>query len=63
MRFFGLNYISVGGGTAYGTDYSLDGANHNNFLTGTYMPLAFPDAVQEFKVETSGQSAQRGASA
>jgi len=61
--FFGLNYISVGGGTAYGTDYSLDGANHNNFLTGTYMPLAFPDAVQEFKVETSGQSAQRGASA
>ena len=26
------------------------------------MPVAFPDAVQEFKVETTGQSAQRGAS-
>ncbi len=61
--FYNLNYISVGGGPAFGTDYSLDGANHNNFMTGTYMPLAFPDAVQEFKVESSGQSAQRGASA
>ncbi len=59
--FANLSYISVGGGTAFGTDYSLDGANHNNFMTGTYMPLAFPDAVQEFKVESSGQTAQRGA--
>src|SRR5437867_11293079 len=24
------------------------------------MPIAFPDAVQEFKVESSGQSAERG---
>src|SRR6266478_3145513 len=56
--FANLSYISVGGGAAFGTDYSLDGANHNNFMTGTYMPLAFPDAVQEFKVESSGQSAQ-----
>jgi len=59
--FFNLSYISVGGGATFGTDYSLDGASHNNFMTGTYMPLAFPDAVQEFKVESSGQSAQRGA--
>ena len=59
--FSNLNYISVGGGSLFGTDYSLDGANHNNFMTGTYMPMAFPDAVQEFKVESSGQSAQRGA--
>jgi len=61
--FANLSYISVGGGAAFGTDYSLDGANHNNYMTGTYMPLAFPDAVQEFKVESSGQSAQRGAAA
>lgn len=61
--FLNLNYISVGGQAAFGTDYNLDGASHNNFMTGTYMPLAFPDAVQEFKVETSGQSAQRGAAA
>src|SRR4029077_11802800 len=38
-----------------------DGANHLNFLSGGTMPIAFPDAVQEFKAETSGQSAQRGA--
>jgi len=59
--FLNLNYISVGGQAAFGTDYSLDGAMHSNYMTGTYMPLAFPDAVQEFKVESSGQSAQRGA--
>ena len=59
--FNNLSYISIGGGTAFGTDYSLDGANHTNIMTGTYMPMAFPDAVQEFKVESSGQSAQRGA--
>lgn len=59
--FLNLNYINVGGQAAFGTDYSLDGAMHTNYMTGTYMPLAFPDAVQEFKVESSGQSAQRGA--
>ncbi len=60
--FLNLNYISIGGQALFGTDYTLDGAMHTNFLTGTYMPLAFPDAVQEFKVESSGQTAQRGAS-
>jgi len=59
--FLNLNYISIGGQAVFGTDYSLDGAMHTNFMTGTYMPLAFPDAVQEFKVESSGQTAQRGA--
>jgi carboxypeptidase family protein len=52
----------AGGTSLFGTEYSLDGANHLNFLSGTTMPLAFPDAVQEFRAETSGQSAQRGAS-
>ena len=75
-RWFGssanpLPVISIGGSAAaggsggsqlFGTEYSLDGANHLNFLSGTTMPIAFPDAVQEFKAETTGQSAQRGAS-
>ncbi len=52
----------AGGTSLFGTEYSLDGANHLNFLSGTTMPLAFPDAVQEFRAELSGQSAQRGAS-
>jgi hypothetical protein len=68
--FSNLPVISIGGSAAaggaggsslFGTEYSLDGANHLNFLSGGTMPIAFPDAVQEFKAETSGQSAQRGA--
>ncbi len=51
----------AGGTSLFGTEYSLDGANHLNFLSGSTMPLAFPDAVQEFRAELSGQSAQRGA--
>jgi hypothetical protein len=52
----------LGGSNLLGTDYSLDGANHLSYLNGSTMPIAFPDAVQEFKAETSGQTAQRGAS-
>ena len=37
--------ISVGGGLPTGTDYSLDGANHINFLTGVGLDLPFPDAT------------------
>ncbi len=54
--------ISVAGGLPYGTDYGLDGANHVSFLIGSTMPLPFPDAAQEFKVESSGLSANRGSS-
>jgi len=65
--FANLPMISVAGqassGEPFGTDYSLDGANHVNFMTGTTMPIAFPDAVQEFKLETSGQTAAHGNSA
>jgi hypothetical protein len=66
-RFFsGRPYISIGGGASFtvggATDWNLDGANHYDFLAGTAMPLAFPDAVQEFKVETSGLTATRGSS-
>ena len=69
--FSGLPVISIGGGVAAGgaggssllsTEYILDGASHLSYLNGTTMPIAFPDAVQEFKAETSGQTAQRGAS-
>ena len=69
--FSGLPVISIGGTVAaggaggsnlLGTEYTLDGALHLQILSGSTMPVAFPDAVQEFKVETTGQSAQRGAS-
>ena len=52
--------ISVAGGAGFGVDYTLDGANHISFVTGSTMLMPFPDAMQEFKVETSGVTAQRG---
>src|SRR3989442_6305356 len=53
-------YLQVGGALGYAVDYTLDGASHINFVTGGNMSLPFPDALQEFKVETSGVNAQHG---
>ena len=58
--FQGGKTISVAGGLDFGVMYSLDGAMHNNMYDGTQMPLPFPDALQEFKVEASGSSAAGG---
>src|SRR5437762_13996286 len=46
-RLFSGAQITIGGGVPTGTDYSLDGANHINFLSGVGMPLPFPDARSE----------------
>ena len=56
----GSPFISVGGGLGFGVAYTLDNANHVNFINTTTMPIPFPDALQEFKVETSGLGAQHG---
>ena len=53
-------YIQVGGSLGYAVDYTLDGASHINFVTGGNMTLPFPDALQEFKVETTAVNAQHG---
>jgi hypothetical protein len=52
--------ISVAGGLATGTTYILDGGNHNDPLNNLALPLPFPDALQEFKVETSALPAMYG---
>src|SRR5438105_7102099 len=52
--------LSIAGGASWGAEYSLDGASHVNYMTGTTMNMPFPDAMQEFKVETSGVNAQHG---
>jgi hypothetical protein len=52
--------ISVAGGQAFSVTYMLDGANHNNTYDNLNLPLPFPDALQEFKVETSTLTAQNG---
>jgi hypothetical protein len=51
---------SVAGSVNTGTVYLLDGAIHNDPFTNLNLPVPFPDALQEFKVETSALSAQHG---
>jgi hypothetical protein len=55
----GVN-ISVAGGLDFGVAYLLDGAMHNDVQNAGGLPLPFPDALQEFRVATSGMSAQNG---
>jgi Carboxypeptidase regulatory-like domain len=52
--------ISVGGGAGTGVTYTLDGALHSNPFDGLNLAMPFPDALQEFKVETGALSAQSG---
>ena len=52
--------ISVAGGTGLGITYNLDGTNHNDAYNNLTLPMPFPDALQEFKVETSALPAQYG---
>jgi hypothetical protein len=52
--------MAVAGGMNTGTVYILDGAMHNDPYNNMNLPLPFPDALQEFKVETSALSAQYG---
>jgi hypothetical protein len=52
--------ISVAGGMHNGLTYLLDGASHNDPINGLNLPLPFPDALLEFKLETSSLGAQYG---
>ncbi|HXP85191.1 MAG TPA: TonB-dependent receptor [Bryobacteraceae bacterium] len=52
--------ISVAGGMHNGLTFLLDGASHNDPINGLNLALPFPDALQEFKLETSSLSAQYG---
>ena len=55
----GLNF-SVAGGQLSGIGYFLDGTAYNNLFDAVNLPFPFPDALQEFKVETSTLTAQNG---
>jgi len=52
--------VSIAGGMLNGTTYLLDGGTHNDVFNNLNLPLPFPDAVQEFKVETSALPAEYG---
>jgi outer membrane receptor protein involved in Fe transport len=60
QRNYPTDIISVGGGLNDALTYLLDGGTHNEPYANANLPLPFPDAVQEFKVETSAVPAQYG---
>ena len=59
-RNYPTDSISVAGGMNNGLTFLLDGGTHNDPFNGLGLPLPFPDALQEFKVETSAVPAQYG---
>src|SRR6185295_15085300 len=52
--------ISVAGGQANDITYIMDGGTHNDPFNSLNLPTPFPDALQEFKVETSALPARYG---
>jgi hypothetical protein len=52
--------ITVAGGSPGSTVYLMDGATHNDPGTNLNLPVPFPDALQEFKIETSALPARYG---
>ncbi len=52
--------IAIAGGLANGSSYLLDGGYHNDPMNNAPQPFPFPEALQEFKVETSALTAQYG---
>ena len=59
-NYFSADSISVAGGQANGTNYLLDGGEHMDTFSNVNLPFPFPDAIQEFSVQTSSLSAQYG---
>jgi hypothetical protein len=52
--------ISVAGGQANGTNFLLDSGDNNDAFSNVNLPFPFPDALQEFSVQTTGLSARYG---
>ena len=52
--------FSVGGAQANGVNYLLDGGDNNDNFSNVNLPIPFPDAVQEFSVQTNAVQAQFG---
>src|SRR5450432_3157166 len=58
--FYSATRISVAGGQGNGTAYLLDGGDNTDPMSNVNMPFPFPDALQEFSVETSAVSSKFG---
>lgn len=55
--------ISANGSRQNQASFRLDGANNNDAYTNVNQPFPFPDALQEFSVQTSNYSARYGGNA
>jgi hypothetical protein len=51
---------SIAGSQGTQTEYLMDGADNTDSFSNVNLPFPFPDALQEFSVETSGLAAQYG---
>ena len=52
--------IAIAGAAGNKTNYRLDGTANMDLVTGASLPFPFPDALQEFKLETSSLPASAG---
>jgi hypothetical protein len=59
-RQYPVRAISIAGGSPGGTYYAMDGGSHNDPGNNLNLPVPFPDALQEFKVETGAVPARYG---
>jgi hypothetical protein len=55
--------VSTNGSRQNQVSFRLDGANNNDLYTNANQPFPFPDALQEFSVQTSNYSARYGGNA
>ncbi|HVW87206.1 MAG TPA: carboxypeptidase-like regulatory domain-containing protein, partial [Bryobacteraceae bacterium] len=58
--FYSSTRISVAGGQGNGTAYLLDGGDNTEAMSNVNLPFPFPDALDEFSVETSAVSSRFG---
>jgi hypothetical protein len=56
----GTAATSIAGGQGNGTNFMMDGGDNNDPFSAVAAPFPFPDAVQEFAVQTAGLSARYG---
>ena len=59
----GSTHVNVNGSRDNQTSYSLDGANFVDEYYNVNIPFPFPDALQEFSVQTDNYSARYGGNA
>ncbi|MGA7341429.1 MAG: carboxypeptidase regulatory-like domain-containing protein, partial [Terracidiphilus sp.] len=52
--------VSVAGGMGNTTEWKLDGADNSDYMSNANLPFPFPDAVQEFSVESIDLGARGG---